>query len=204
MAFVTVDDTSLAAAPIAGATTVTISLATGWPSSGLCLIDGVPMSFTRSSVTLTVPALQRAFLSGDRVQLGYALPTDFLRPRSMFVDGCEYVFSKKGNSLNVPWKSLAIYGDFLVLPPATSGNLNALIHYTKQATDTLAAASTMEIMDYFDSYVIFMLVARGHRVMYDLDRAKEYEDQAMREIKLARNFYAKENGSRLNAFIPNF
>lgn len=202
--FVTVADTTTSAAAASGDLTVTITLATGWPSSGLCLIDGYPTTFTRSSTTLTVPALPRDFESGDIVQLAYAVPTDFMRPRSIFVEGTEYVFAKKGATASVPLRGLAIYSDYFVFPVAITGSQEVLIHYAKKGTNTLTSSSTMEIMDLFDSYVIFMLVGRGHRIMYDEDRAQSYEAQAMKEMKIARNYFAKADGTIHNAFIPGF
>jgi len=101
--FVTVADTSIASAatPDDGDTTFNITLATGWPTSGLCVVDGIPMTFTLSGTTLTVPALQRDFSAGDDVQLGYALPSDFLRPRSFFIGGREFIFVQRGEDKDV-------------------------------------------------------------------------------------------------------
>lgn len=202
--FISVADTTLSAAAVSGALTVTITSATGWPSSGLAIIDDTPMTFTRSSTTLTVSALIRDFDSGVDVQLAYALPSDFLRPRSMFVDGTEYIFAKRGNSLNVDARTIAMYGDYFVVPKALGADLTVTVQYTKKGSNTLSSSSTMEIMDYFDSYVIAMLAARGHRIMYDEDRALSYEKQGLEILKMAKSHFAKADGSRVRAFIPEF
>jgi len=202
--FTTVTDTTLSAAALSGATSLTITSATGWPSSGLAVVDGFPTTFTRSSTTLTVSAIPRDIDSGVAVQLGYALPTDFLRPRSIWVESTEYVFAKKGDSLTVPERGVAIYGDYFVFPSSTGGDADVTVHYMKKASNTLTSASTMEIMDYFDSYVILMLCARGHRIMYDNDRGAAYELQAREVMKLAKNHFAKEDGSRNNMVVPAF
>lgn len=203
--FASVADTTLNdAAADSGDTTITITSSTGWPSTGLAIVDSVPMAFTRSSLVLTVSALPRDFDDGATVQLAYALPTDFLRPRSIWIEGSEYVFAKKGDALSVGPRMIAIYSDYFVLPQGIGADLNVLIHYMKKGTNTLTTTSTMEIMDYFDSYVILMLASRGHRVMYDEDRAVSYENQAKEVMSMARTHFAKEDGSRINAVRPAF
>ncbi len=203
--FTSVSDTSLNDANAdTGDVTITITDATGWPAAGLALVDSYPMTFTRSGSVLTVTALPRDFDDGVVVQLAYALPTDFLRPVGMFVDSTEYFLAKKGNQLNPGTRSVIIYGDYFILPVGATGASAVTVHYMKKGSNTLTTADNMEIMDYFDSYVISLLAARGHRLMYDEDRAQIYEKQAREVLMMAKSHFAKADGGRSKAFIPGF
>jgi hypothetical protein len=202
--FTTVADTSLSADALSGAVTLTITLSTGWPASGLCLVDKVPMTFTRSGSTLTVTATTRAFVSGDIVQLAYAIPSDFWRSQSMFLDGIPFGYQRRGDEEGVKASMFALYGDYIVLPVATAGSGNVTLHYYKKPTATLTSVDTMDIMDMWDNYLIYKLVAHGHGVMYDDERAKEWEAKAEMTKKKARSHFAKLDGGLGNIFIPAF
>lgn len=202
--WITVADTSLSAASLSGATTLSISLATGWPSSGLCLVDKIPMTFTRSGTTLTVAALSRDFADGDIVQLATAIPSDYWRSRGMFVGGIPFGYQRRGDTEGVQQNMFALYGDYIVLPEATTGAATVTLHYYKKASNTLAAADTMEIMEMWDNYIIYKLVAHGHGVMYDDERKQLWEADAERIKRKARSHFARMDGSLGNQFIPGF
>jgi hypothetical protein len=203
--FATVADTALNdASAAAGDTTVTILSSTGWPASGLCLIDNVPMTFTRSGLVLTVPALQRAFDDAATVQLAYAVPTDYWRAQGMFIGETPFTYQRRGDEQNVLAQHYALYGDYFVLPKDTTGGQDVLVHYYQKPTATLTAADTMDIMDLWDDYLIKKLVAHGHGVMYDDQRKAIWNADAEITKKKARSHFAKLDGSLANAFIPSF
>lgn len=200
--FTTVADTTLSADASSGATSLSITSATGWPASGLCIVDGIPMTFTRSSTTLTVSALTRDFSSGDAVQLAYSVPTDFMRPRAIFISGRQYYLTRRGDTEFVTGRFISLYGDYFVLPLSTSGDLNVTIHYVKKGSNSLSASDTMDIMDLFDDYVIYKLTERGHRVMYDNDRAAEYKGLAAECLRDARSYFNSADASNVRMFLP--
>lgn len=202
-AFKTVADTTLADGTYSeGGTSLTITSSTGWPASGLCVVDGIPMTFTRSSTTLTVPALPRDFTAGDAVQLAYSVPTDFMRPRSIFISGRQYYLTRRGDSEFVKSRFVSLYGDYFVLPLNTAGSLDVTIHYIKKGSNSLSSSDTMDIMDLFDDYVIYKLTERGHRVMYDNDRAAEYKLLAAECLRDARSYFNSADASNVRMFMP--
>lgn len=202
--FTTVGDTSLSGTSTAGTTTLGITSATGWPASGLALVDKIPMSFTRSGTTLTVPTLQRDFTSGNSVQLAYAVPTDFWRAQEMYVNGVVFGYQRRGDAESVEGAHFALYGDYFVLPASTTGSQNVTVHYYKEPTLTLDSMDTMDIMEMWDNYIIYKLVAHGHNIMYDNDRSQQYDLMAEQTKRKARSHFARLDASNHNAFIPNW
>ncbi len=202
--FITVADDTISVVASSGATTITLTLGTSFPASGLCLVDSIPMTFTRSGAVLTVPTLTREYAAGTVVQLAYAVPTDFWRGQEMFVGTSPYKYARRGDTVGVPASSYVLYGDFFALPEATSGAGEGVFHYYKKPTATLTSTDTMDIMEMWDSYIIFKLVAHGHNVMYDNERSQQYEVMAEQVKRKARSHFARMNGSILNAFIPGF
>ena len=203
--FVTVADTTLNdASASAGDTTVTIASSTGWPASGLCLIDNVPMTFTRSGLVLTVSALTRDFDDGAIVQLAYAVPSDYWRTQSMIVEGVQYGYQRRGDKQNVPAQHFSLYGDYIVFPVAATGDVTVVHHYYEKPAGTLASSDTMDIMDMWDHFVIYKLVAHGHDCMYDSDRAMKYEEMAMMVKRKAKAHFARIDAGTNNRFIPDF
>lgn len=202
--FTTVADDTIASTVASGATSITLTLGTSFPSSGLCLVDKIPMSFTRSGAVLTVSATTREFDAGAVVQLGYAVPSDFWRAQELFVEGTAYGYQRRGDAEAVAAQSFVLYGDYIVLPEAVTGDQDVTVHYYKKPTATLATADTMDIMDMWDGYIIMKLVAHGHTIMYDNERAQQYEVMAEQQKRKARSHFARMNASNTNAFIPNW
>lgn len=202
--FTTVADTTLSADNTSGATTFTITASTGWPASGLALIDGVPTTFTRSSLTLTVPSTTRDFSSGDSVQLAYALPSDYWRTQSMYVGTTAFGYQRRGDYQNVQEQMFVLYDDYIVFPLDTTASQNVTHQYYKKPTETLTSSDTMDIMEMWDNWLIYKLVAHGHACMYDDQRAAEWEARAAMEKKKAKSHFAKIDGSLGNAFVPGF
>jgi hypothetical protein len=203
--FRTVADTSLNdAAASSGDTTITITDSTGWPASGLCLIDSVPMTFTRSSLVLTVPALPRDFDDGDDVQLAYAIPTDYWRTTAMLVSGTPFGYARRGDDETIATQHFALYGDYFVFPKGTTADEDVTHHYYKKPTATLSTTDTMDIMNMWDNYIIYKLVAHGHGVMYDDERKAIWNNDAEITKKKARSHFARLDGSLGNQFIPGF
>ncbi len=207
--FRTVADTTLSAAPSSGDGTVSITSATGYPTGGgLILIDGIPHIYDSiSSLTVTLNssyALDRDYSSGDTVQLGYVIPTDMAKARSLFVSGVGHRYAKYGVSEKIPARFFSIFSTYLLLPPAPSADQDSVLHYYKKATNTLSSSSAMEIYQMWDAYVIYRLAARGHRVMYDSDKAIEYEQLAREMLDGARQQIATEDDSVHRAFVPGW
>jgi len=202
--FVTVSDTTLSAEVASGGVSATITSSSGWPASGLCVIADIPFTFTRSGTTLTIPAAPCVLSSGAVVQLGYPVPSTFLRPQSLFVEGTKYALARRGDLQNVPPQSYIIYSDFFILPVATSGDQKVVVHFYKKWSDDLVAADTLDIADIWDQYVIAKGTARGHRVLYDSDRAQEYEQMAATIKKSAKAHFARQDTSTENMFRPGF
>lgn len=202
--FTTVADTTLSADHTSGATTFTITDSAGWPASGLAIIDGVPMTFTRSSLTLTVAATTRNYDSGAVVQLAYAVPSDYWRTRAFFVDTAEYGYQRRGDDINVPTQHYSLYGDYFVLPVGVTASQTVINHYYKKPSDTLTSSDTMDIMEMWDNYIIYKLVAHGFSVLEDENREASFLQKAMQVKKQARAHFAKMDGSLGMAFIPGF
>lgn len=205
-AFVTVTDTDIAsgATPDEGDTTFDITSATGWPASGLCVVDGVPMTFTLSGTTLTVAALQRDFTAGDDVQLGYALPTKFLRPRSIHVGNTEYLMVQRGIKRDVTASTYTIIDNFFIMPLGAIGDQDVNISYIAKGTDSQGSTDTLEIMNMFDDYLVYMLASEGHRIMYDSDRAAEYKQEAKEVFLDAKEHFNREESAKNKRFLPGF
>lgn len=202
--FTTVGDTSLSALATSGATSLSITSSTGWPASGLALVDKIPMTFTRSGTTLTVAALTRDFDAGADVQLCYAVPSDFWRPQELYISGHPFGYQRRGDAEGVMASHFALYGDFIALPLATTGAENATLHYYKKATSTLTASDTMDIMEMWDNFIIYKLVAHGHGVLYDDQRKAIWNQDAEIIKRKAKAHFARINGSNSNQFIPNW
>jgi hypothetical protein len=200
----TIADTTLASDATSGATTLLITDATNWPLSGLAIVGNIPMAFTRVSLTLTVSALGRTFLAGESVQPAYAVPADFWRPQSVFLDSLEYGYQRRGDTLSAAQQHFILYGDYIVFPKDTTTAQNGVLHYYKKPTATLTASDTMDIMEMWDYYIIYKLVAHGHSAMYDQERSQEFEIKAEQTKKKARSHFARMDGSLGNAFIPGF
>lgn len=202
--FTTIADTTLSADHTSGGTTFSITSATGWPASGLCLIDGVPMTFTLAGTTLTVSATTRGFDSGDDVQLAYAVPSDYWRTQSMFLGTTPYGYQRRGDYQNVQEQCFVLYGDFIVFPKESTGDENVTHHYYKKPTATLTSTDTMDIMEMWDNYLIYKLVAHGHGCMYDDVRKANWNAEAELIKRKARSHFARIDGSLGNQFIPGF
>lgn len=200
----TVGDTTLSAAASSGALALSITSATGWPASGLAIVGNVPMTFTLSGTTLTVAALARDFEEGEEVQLAKAVPSDFWRARSLYIDGVEFGYQRRGDMENVGAQHYVLFDDYFVLPKDTTADQKVTLHYYKKPTATLSSVSTMDIMEMWDYYIIYKLVAHGHSVMYDMDRSTEYELKAEQIKKKARSHFARIDGSLGNSFVVNW
>lgn len=202
--FTTVADTTIATAATSGAVSLSITLATGWPASGLTIVDGIPMTFTLSGTTLTVAAIPRDIDAGAVVQLAYAIPSDYWRTRGLFVGDLPYGYQRRGDTVTPSTQHFALYGDYIVLPVAASGDENVTHHYYKKPTATLTSTDTMDIMEMWDSYIIYKLVAHGFSVLEDENREAVFNAKAEAQKKKARGHFAKLDGSLGNAFIPGF
>lgn len=203
--FVTVADTTLDDATAdEGDTDITIASATGWPAAGLAVVDGYAMTFTRSGTTLTVAALPRDFDNGATVQLGYALPSTFLRPRSLYVDGKEHILRERGDSPTVLTSTYNIIDDYFVMPLATSGGQEVIIHFVEKGEADQTSTDTLQIMKMFDDYLVYELTAVGHRVMGDLELAAEYSALANEVFRDAREHFNREESPRNKMFLPRF
>lgn len=207
--FRTVADTTLSAAPSSGDSTVAITVATGFPTGGgLVIIDGIPHvydSIAGTTVTLNSSwTLDRDYDAGDSVQLGYSLPTNFGKPRSLYIDGIGYRYTKYGVAEDIPSRYFGIFRTYLILPPAPSVDQDSTLHFYQKATNTLTDSDNMEIYQMWDAYVIYRLAARGYRKLYDSGKAAEYETLAREMLESARNQVATEDDSVHRGFTPGW
>jgi len=204
--FRTVADTTLASDAASGATSLSMTSATGFPTTGgLVLLDNIPYVYTAIvGTTMTVSAIARGFDAGDSMQLGYALPTNFGKPRSFFVDGALYRYAKWGVEENVEARFFSIFSTYIVLPPSMGAGSDVTVSYYKKATNTLTSTSTMEIYQMWDAYVIYRLAARGYRKLYDSGKASEYEALAREMLNAARSQIATEDDSVHRSFSPGW
>lgn len=208
--FLLIADTTLSAAASSGASSVAITSATGYPTTGgLIFIEGDPYEYSSiSGTTVTLSGtLSRDFASGAVVQPGYALPTDFGKPRSCFVDGRQFVLQRYGDNQKLPWSRFSIYKAFSVFPESRTAGEKVILHYVAKGTNTLTSASTMEIYQMWDSYVIYRGVARGHRLLnggLETIASRQYEQLAQEALNGARQMIASEDNSLVPAFTPGW
>ncbi len=204
--FLLLADTTLSAAASSGASTISITDATNYPTgASLVIIEGVPyLTTSRSGTTITLSeTLERDFESGADVQPAYSVPSDFGKPRNLSVEGVKYTYAKWGVTNELGPQEFAIYKGFLYMPKARSADDTVTLHYFAKPTNTLADTDTMEIYLLWDAYVIYRLVARGHRLFYDNERAREYESLAQEMLMKAKTMVATEDDSLTgNAFQP--
>lgn len=202
---VSLDDKDIATAAIAGAVSLALNSVTGMSSTGLVVIEGRPYTYSAiNSLTLTISALDRAYSAGEGVQVGYALPTNFGKPRYLTIEGARYELQKWGTVEKITGRTFAIVNDFLILPEDLGANQNVVLHYYKKATNTLTESDTSEIYQMWDSYVIFRLVARGYRLLQDLTQAREYEQMAEEVLAAAKHQAAEADLSPHRGFVPGF
>ncbi len=206
--FLVVADTTLSSSASSGASSVSIKSATGFPTGGgLIIIDNIPhqySSISGTTVTLT-DTLARDMASGDTVQPTYAFPPDFGKLRSLYIESVRYALVRWGEAETLPSRCVTTYKGFFVLPQAGTAGDDAVLNYFAKATNTLADTTTMEIYQAWDAYVIYRLVARGHRLLYDDNRAAEYESLAQEVLMKAKQFVATEDDSQQgNMFIPSW
>lgn len=219
--FRTLADDSLAASVAQGATSITLTTSNvtlGWPTSGIILLDSIPYAYTNIvTTTVTVEALDRAYSAGDKIQVGYAVPPNFAKPRGLFMNGgsdtfpnlgeTRYEIQKWGTYQKVMPRKYSIFNDFIFLPEDTTGTNDVTLHYYKKATNTLTSSSTNEIYQMWDGYVIARLVARIHRVLnggLENPATREYEQLALEVLAAARQQVAQEDLSINRGFVPGF
>lgn len=206
--FLMLADTTLSAAASSGASSISITDATNYPvGASLVIIESTPyLTTSRSSTTITLSeTLERAFESGGEVQPAYSLPSDFGKPRNLSVEGVQYTYVKWGVKQDLGPQEFTYYKGFLYFPKARSADDVVTLHYYAKPTNTLADTDNMEIYQMWDAYVIYRLVARGHRLLYDDQRAGEYEALAREVLMKAKTMVATEDGSLMgNAFQPGW
>ncbi len=216
--FRTRGDSSISADASSGAVSLTLAdtvTTLGYPTSGMILLDGIPYTYSNFvSYTMTVEALDRAYSAGDEVRLGYAVPTNFGKPVSLYVEGgtdmvprispLRYEYQKWGIIDDIAPSFYSVFNDFIFLPRALSSSGDVTLHYYKKATNTLTTGSTMEIYQMWDAYVIFKLTARGHRLLFDQGRAQEYEALAKDVMNRAKAHVAQEDISATRGFVPGW
>ncbi len=206
--FLMLADTTLSADATSGASSIALTLATDYPTTAsLVVVDSVPyLSTSRSGSTVTLTeALERDFESGDTVQPAYALPSDFGRPRNLSVEGVKYQYVRWGNNQDLLEREFTIYKGFIYFPKSRSAEDKVVLHYFSKAANTLSDTSTMEIYQMWDAYVIYRLVARGHRLLYDDQRAREYEALAQEVLMKAKTMIGTEDDSvEGNSFQPGW
>ncbi len=219
--FRTLSDTTLSASAASGATSLALAVSNvtlGYPTSGLILLDGVPYTYSNIvTTTMTVEALDRAYSAGDTVQVGYAVPTNFGKPRSLFVGGgtdmfptigdTRYELQKWGTESVIRPRRFSVFNDYIFLPEDITASNDVILHYYKKASNTQTSASTNEIYQMWDGYVIARLVARIHRVLnggLDNPATREYEQLALEVLSAARSQVAQEDLSINRGFVPGF
>lgn len=218
--FRTVADTALAANAASGATSITtaVSQATlGAPTSGLIILDGIPYTYSAfSSTTMTVEALDRAFSSGDVIQFGYAVPTNFGKPVSLYMFGGTDMYptssaiplelKKWGTFDTLKDRQYAVFNDFLILPEGVQSANDVKLDYYKKAANTLTTNPdlTFEIYQMWDSYVIYRGTARGHRLLHDDNLASTYEMMAKEVLAQAKTQAGQDDLSVNRGFVPGF
>ena len=216
--FRTLADTTIASAAASGATSLTTASSQStlsYPTSGMILLDSIPYTFSAfSSTTMTVEAVDRAYASGDTIQVGYPVPTNFGKPRSLYIDGgsdmvprispAKYELQKWGVAETVSAFHFSVFNDYIFLPKDITAASDVTLHYYKKATNTQTTSSTNEIYQMWDGYVVARLVARGHRLLRDLQAAAEYEDLAKEVLRAARQQSAEEDLSSDRRFLPSF
>ena len=122
----------------------------------------------------------------------------------MFVSGIPFGYQRRGDENGVQASMFALFGDFVCLPEGASGGQTVNWNYYKKPTATLSAASTMDITDMWDSFIIYRLVAHGHGCMYDEERKVVWNNDAEIIKRKARSHFARMDSSLGNAFIPAF
>jgi len=211
-------DDTLAAAVSSGATSLTLSTSNAtldWPTSGMILLDFVPYTYSNIvTTTMTSEAVDRAFSAGDTIQLGYAVPTNFGKPRSLYLYGGTDTYPtigpvklelvRWGTFNEIPQGRFAVFNDFIFLPEGITGATDVTLHFYKKATNTLTTSSTMEIYQMWDQYVIYKGVARGHRILHDDGMAQRYEELAQGVMMAAKTQVAQEDLSVHRGCVPSF
>jgi len=208
MPFRTLADTSLYAQASAGAvllTTATSNATLGWPTSGYTLINGQPVAYSGFVTnTMTVSATSVLYEAGAMMQVGYALPTLFARPISMYVETSPYTLQKWGIAQYAGAQQYLIINDYMFLPRFSTGGQKGILHYYKKATNTLATGSDMEIYQMWDAFIIFKGTARVYRMLNDDVNRDDYENQAAEILKMAKGQVSDESDETDLAVYPDF
>jgi hypothetical protein len=206
--FRTLADTTLSVEAAAGSLTLTTSVSNatlGWPTAGYVLVNGTPMAYSGFSTTsMTVAATPALFEAGATMQLGYALPSLFARPVSMFIGSTPYWIQKWGKSQFPPSQHYFVYSDYFFLPRGQTGAMNGILHYFKQATNVLATGTNMDIYQMWDAYVIFKGTARIYRLLNDDVNRDDYEGQAAEVLKMAKGHISDQSEEDDLAIYPDF
>lgn len=216
LSFRTIIDTELNTDSSIGDTVISLTSTiteTNASTSGMVIIDNSSAygysDYATTTMTLT-DTLQRDYSSGDSVVFAYAMPTNFGKPRDLFINGSRYSLLKWGSKEIVSANTYSILFDvagetfYIVLPAGTSTPQDATIHFYKKASNTLTTTDSMEIYQMWDSYVIYQLAARGHRLLYDTAKANEYEALSRDVLKMARQQIAEEDLSVNRGFSPGW
>ena len=201
------DSTISAAAASAAVSLTTASTVTvlGYPTSGMILLDHIPYTFSAfTTTTMTVEALDRAYASGDTIQIGYSAPTNFGKPITLTVDGARFELQKWGRQEQIESNHFAIIDDYIFLPEAIGAALDVTLHFYTTASNTLTTASNMELYQMWDQFVVYKLAARGFRLLYYEEKAQMYENLALQVLAQARQQAAEEDMSPHRGFVPDF
>lgn len=197
----TVADVQTSANVAVGATTIPVVNGSSWPTSGTLLIFGMSMSFTRSGNNLTVAALTFTLESGTYLSLGYALPSNFIRPRSVSVDGVERDVSRKGDTANLSNGTFVIINNNLFLPFTSVSGKTIVIHYVA-ASPNLTTNNVLDIADFLDDYIIYSLKEVIHEQLYEPELAMQARAKAEAILKEAWSFTQGLTDKRNQYFIP--
>lgn len=180
--FQTKNSTTLSASASEGAVSITVTSATGFPSSGQLYIrtandaiEFVPFSAV-AGTTVTVTALSMAHASGEHVELCYALPTNFAKVKELYVNSREYFYEDAQTPSSGHY---SIQGAYLVFP-YDFGEADITIVFDKKPTtlstgvDATDRATSMDVPVDFQRYAIEML----KKYIYGIRRKREDAAQA--------------------------
>lgn len=199
----TIADVITSVVVASGATTISVVDGSLWPTSGELMVYGKQMSFTRSGNTLTVATLGFSIESGTYLSLGYALPEDFLRPRTVAVNGIERDIARKGDTATMTNGTFIIHNNFLFLPATTTSGSTIIIHYV-QSQPNLTANDVLDVADFLDDYIVFCICATIHDLLYEPELAATAMQNAKTVLQEGWDFSQRLEDRRNQYLLPRY